>query len=276
MDFSPSVERGTIQFPNTRFSEGNLSKLLDFTTNICYNTINHCFQHKSTCEVITLKHTNPEKAVPPSEKRPFAYFWYDFVKVTGLIPGLIWIRPKVIHVGRKCPKGGVLISPNHPTFLDPITILTAFPWRRPHCLVTKDLYKNRLMTFFLRQMHCIQVDKDNFSMASFHETVDCLKNGRAVVIFPEGQVNQGDGREVQAFKSGAILMAHRSGAPILPVYIVKREKWYQFQRVVIGEPFDIKAAVGPIPTMEQMNRVTEQLREKELELKRFYEKKYPS
>jgi hypothetical protein len=71
-------------------------------------------------------------------------------------------------------------------------------------------------------------------------------------------------------------MAHRANAPILPVYIVKREKWYRAQRVVIGEPFDVNAAVGPIPTMEQMERVTAQLREKELELKRFYEETYSS
>ena len=217
---------------------------------------------------------NNSKPVSKKKRRIGSNFFYDFVKVTGAIPALIWIRPKVIHIGQKCPKGGVLISSNHPTFMDPITILTSFPWRRLHSLVTKDLYKNKLMTFMLTCMHCIQVDKDNFSMASFHEVVDRLKDGKAVVIFPEGQVNQGDGREVQAFKSGAILMAHRANAPILPVYIVKREKWYRTQRVVVGEPFDVKAAVGLIPSMEKMNAVTEQLREKELELKRFYEEKY--
>ena len=217
---------------------------------------------------------NNSKPVSKKKRRIGSNFFYDFVKVTGAIPALIWIRPKVIHIGQKCPKGGVLISSNHPTFMDPITILTSFPWRRLHSLVTKDLYKNKLMTFMLTCMHCIQVDKDNFSMASFHEVVDRLKDGKAVVIFPEGQVNQGDGREVQTFKSGAILMAHRAGAPILPVYIVKREKWYRTQRVVVGEPFDVKSAVGLIPSMEKMNAVTEQLREKELELKRFYEEKY--
>ena len=212
---------------------------------------------------------------PASKKRRIgSNFFYDFVKVTGAIPALIWIRPRVIYIGAKCPKGGVLISSNHPTFVDPITLLTTFPWRRLRCLVTKDLYKNRLMTFMLDRMHCIRVDKDNFSMASFHETVDRLKEGKSVVIFPEGQVNRGDGREVQTFKSGAILMAHRAGVPILPVYIVKREKWYRTQRVVIGEPFDVKSAVGLIPSVDRMNAVSEQLREKELELKRFYEETY--
>ena len=218
--------------------------------------------------------SNNSKPVSKKKRRIGSNFFYDFVKITGAIPALIWIRPKVIHIGEKCPKGGVLISSNHPTFVDPITLLTAFPWRRLHSLVTKDLYKNKLMTFMLSCMHCIQVDMDNFNMASFHTTVERLQNGKAVVIFPEGQVNQGDGREVQAFKSGAILMAHRANVPILPVYIVKREKWYRTQRVVIGEPFDVKSAVGLIPSVDKMNDVSEQLREKELELKRYYEEKY--
>lgn len=217
-----------------------------------------------------------ESSKPASPKKPkrIGNFWYDFVKITGAIPALIWIRPKVIHVGQKCPKGGVLISSNHPTFLDPIIVLVSFPWRRLHSLATKDLYKNKLLTFMFTRMHCIQVDKTNFSMTTFHEVVDRLKDGKAVVIFPEGQVNQSGGQEVQAFKSGAILMAHRANTPIVPVYIVRREKWYKTQRVVVGEPFDVKAAVGPIPTMDRVERVCAELRDKELELKRFYEEKY--
>ena len=209
-----------------------------------------------------------------SQKKPkkIGNFWYDFVKITGAIPAMIWIRPRVIHIGQKCPKDGVLISSNHPTFFDPIILLTSFPWRRLHSLATKELYKNsKILTFMFDQMHCIQVDKENFSMVTFHAVVDRLKNGNAVVIFPEGQVNKTEGKEIQAFKSGAILMAHRAGAPILPVYIAPRGKWYRSQPVVIGEPFDVRSAVGPIPTMEQMDKVSAQLREKELELKHFYE-----
>lgn len=201
-------------------------------------------------------------------------FWYDFVKITGAIPALIWIRPRVLYVGERCPRGGVLISSNHPTFLDPLIILTAFPWRRLHSLATKDLFSSKLKRFMFTRMHCIEVDKTNFSMATFHEVVERLTDGKAVVIFPEGQVNQSGTQELQTFKSGVILMAHRAKSPILPVYIAKREKWYKPQYVIVGEPFDVRAAVGLIPSVEQMNRVTDQLREKEVELKRYYEENY--
>ena len=111
-------------------------------------------------------------------------------------------------------------------------------------------------------------------MTTFHEVVDCLKNDKAVLIFPEGHVNRNGGQEVNAFKSGAILMAHRASAPILPVYIVRREKWYCPQYVITGEPLDVRAAVGLIPSMEQVDAVCTLLREKELELKQFYEETY--
>ena len=221
-----------------------------------------------------MKEQASHKSGTPRKKRPVGYFWYDFVKITGFIPGLLWIRPKVIRTGGKCPRGGVLISSNHPTFLDPITLLTAFPSRRLHSLATTDLFSTKLKAFMFSRMHCIPVDKNNFSMTTFHEVLDRLKAGKAVVIFPEGQVNRNGGQEIRTFKSGAILMAHRASAPILPVYVVRREKWYHRQYVVVGEPFDVRAAVGMIPTMEQVDKVCEQLRERELELKRYYEEKY--
>ena len=223
-----------------------------------------------------MKEQASHKSGTPRKSRPVGNFWYDFVKITGLIPGLIWIRPKVIYTGGKCPRGGVLISSNHPTFLDPIILLASIRNRRLHSLATTDLFSNKLKTFMFSRMHCIPVDKNNFSMTTFHEVVDRLKAGKAVVIFPEGQVNRGGGQEIRAFKSGAILMAHHASAPVLPVYIVRREKWYHPQYVVVGEPFDVRAAVGLIPTMEQVDKVCEQLREQELALKCFYEEKYHS
>ena len=220
--------------------------------------------------------TTAANTAKASRKRPEGNFWYDFVKVTGFLPTLLWIRPKVIRRSGKCPRGGVLISSNHPTFLDPIILLASIRERRLHSMATTDLFSSRFKAFMFTRMHCIPVDKNNFSMTTFHEVVDRLKSGKAVVVFPEGQVNRDGGQEIRAFKSGVILMAHRANAPVLPVYIVRREKWYKPQYVITGEPFDVRAAIGLIPTMEQVDKVCEILREKELELKRYFEETYHS
>lgn len=203
-----------------------------------------------------------------------SYFFYDFVKITGVIPALIWLRPKIYHpYGKSIPKGKVLISSNHHTLIDPIIIMASFPFRRLHCLATKDLYRLKIMNWFLNACHCIQVDKDNFTMASFHQVVDRLNEDKAVVIFPEGQVSAGGSSSILTFKSGVILMAHKSGAPVVPMYIVRRERWYRHQEILIGNPVDIRGMIGAIPSMEDITRASEYLREKEVELKTYYEEK---
>ncbi len=209
---------------------------------------------------------------PKKKRKLFSNFWYDFVKITGSVPALLWMRPKIYYPhGKPNTKGAMLISSNHPTWIDPIIVLLAFPWRRLDSLATKDLFSSKLKAFFFSKVRCIIVDKNNFSLSSFHEVVGRLKNGSAVVIFPEGKVNPEGKETILAFKSGVILMAHKGEAPILPMYIVRREKWYQRQRIVMGNLLNVSEILGKMPTMQDMNNITELLREKEVELREYYE-----
>ena len=51
------------------------------------------------------------------------------------------------------------------------------------------------------------------------------------------------------------------------IYIQKREKWWHRQRVVIGEKIDLEQYFeNKIPTMEDITRATNILREKEEQL----------
>ncbi len=212
------------------------------------------------------------KSNSQNPKKIGKYFLYDLVKITGCPSALLWTRPKVYGINGKKPekiKGGVLISANHMSFEDPIIVLCAFWYRRIFSLATKDLYKNKLLNFMFNCMHCIQVDKQNFSMRSLHAVFEYLSEEKAVLIFPEGGVNL-QNTEMSSFKSGAVLMAHRTKKPILPVYLVKPEKWYHRRIVIVGEPFDVATALGDRPTMQDMARVSEELRQKELELCEYY------
>lgn len=197
-------------------------------------------------------------------------FIYDFIKVTGVGPAMIWMRPKRIYYGGKSDlKGGYMISANHSSFLDPIIVHCAFWKRRIYSLATKDLYRSKLHTWFFEHVHCIQVDKDNFSLNSFHQVTKLLKSGKVVCIFPEGEVRPGE-KEVLKFKSGIILMAYSAKAPIVPVYFVPLERWYQRRVAVIGQPIDVHELCGIMPTEDDLNRAGEYVHQKEQELKDFY------
>ena len=208
-----------------------------------------------------------------AKKGLFEHFCYDFVKITGLPSALIWMRPKIHYPFGKPNTGGrLMVISNHPTFIDPIIVQLVFPFRRLYSLATKDIFKNKIKAILFTLMHCIIVDKDNFSMTSFHEVQNCLNNGHAVVIFPEGQVNHNvSDQPIMAFKSGAVLMAHRAKAYILPMYIVKSKKWYHRQNVVMGQPVDVAEMLGAMPSMQKLTELNDYLRDREVELKEYYE-----
>lgn len=199
------------------------------------------------------------------------YFFFNFVKVTGS-PVVLLMRPKLLCMGKTRPKdvkGGAIITANHNSFYDPVFGYCVFWRRKMHLVATKDLYNTKFKDFFFRHVQCIQVDKENFSMQCFHEVKEVLKDDKLVMIFPEGKLNV-EQEEMLGFKSGAILMAHSTGKPIIPMYIIKPKKWYQRWWGVLGDPIDVRELCGPRPTLEKINSVSDLLKEKEEELKSFY------
>lgn len=214
------------------------------------------------------------KSKNTKKKKEIGNFCYDFVKVTGALPTLLWLRPRIIHMGKKHSlKDGFMASANHCSFLDPVIIHCVFWKRRVYSLATKDLYSTKLRKWFFNRMHCIEVDKENFSLNSFHEVVKQLKRGKVVSIFPEGRVNFSSD-DVLTFKSGVILMAHTANVPIVPVYILPAKKWYNRRTAVVGEPINIRDICGRMPSTEDISRAASYVHEKEEELKAYYHEKY--
>lgn len=219
--------------------------------------------------------SSTNKTPKKDKQKKIGYWLYDFVKLTAIVPVFLYVRHKTICVGEKKPhkvKGGALIVSNHFSFVDPITVHCVFWRRRLRILATKDLYTTKLKRFFFDHMQCIIVDKENFSMRSLHAVCDTLKKGKLVTIFPEGGVNRSDSHEINSFKSGAVLMAFQSNVPVIPVCIIKRKHWYNRQVVVLGDPVNIRDICGNKPTVEDLKKASEYLREQEVALMEHYDK----
>ena len=199
------------------------------------------------------------------------YAFFDFVRLTAA-PGLLLFRPKILYISEKAKankkmKGGNLIISNHITMVDPMYLMLGLWRRRHHFVATKELFAGKFKHWlFTKGFKCICIDRENFSFASFKEITDNLKVGNIVSIFPEGSVNL-TGEEVRVFKNGAVMMALRSGAPIIPVYIQKREHWYSRLIIAMGEPVDPKDfKTGSILTKTDLDNASAYLREQEQKL----------
>ena len=199
------------------------------------------------------------------------YAFFDFVRLTAA-PGLLLFRPKILYISEKAKankkmKGGNLIISNHITMVDPMYLMLGLWRRRHHFVATKELFAGKFKHWlFTKGFKCICIDRENFSFASFKEITDNLKVGNIVSIFPEGSVSL-TGEEVRVFKNGAVMMALRSGAPIIPVYIQKREHWYSRLIIAMGEPVDPKDfKTGSILTKTDLDNASAYLREQEQKL----------
>ncbi len=211
------------------------------------------------------------KTVQENKSKLFSvrYLFYDFVKLTAAVPGLLWFRLKTIYVSKTAKRkirGGALLISNHVGFSDPVVLQLCVWYRRHHFICIKQLFEGRFTRLLFTGFLCIPIDRENFSMNSFREITQRLQDGELVTMFPEGHVN-GVSEGIAAFKSGMVLMAVKSGRPIVPVFIERRKHWYNRVRMAIGEPLETAALLGKRPTMTQIEEITQMLYQKEEELK---------
>lgn len=200
------------------------------------------------------------------------FLLYDFVKITGAIPAYIWIKPRVTYesdIAKKGVKDGAIIISNHTGVTDPVKLHCAFWYRRFYLLAFKELFERKLSRFFFSHMLCLPVDRENFNMNTFNAVEDVTKKGYYVGIYPEGRILHEEGT-VGDFKGGAVMMALRSGVPIIPVYCTPYKKFFSFNDIIIGEPIDVKALCGQFPSLEKLEEVSNFVREKELHLIDIY------
>ena len=210
-----------------------------------------------------------QKKKNKKRKNPFRFWFYDFVKITAAIPTLLFFRNKNIYeskLAKKHIRKGAIVCANHTGFTDPIVIMCSLWYRRTHFVAMKELFATKRANWFFTHVNCLPIDRDNVNISSFKDIIATLKDNRVVGIFPEGHINENK-EGVDFFKSGVILMALQANVPIVPMYIVKREKWYKRQVVVIGEPIRLGEEKF---SLSQINEFSQALRDKEVKLMEIY------
>ncbi len=122
------------------------------------------------------------------------YLFYDFVRFTAAIPGIIWFRPKVVYEtpeAKRClKKGGALLIANHVGLFDPMFLMLGIWYRRHHFVCLKQFFEKPFRRALFKGFLCIPIDRENFNMSSFREVTSHLKAGQLVCRFPEGHISE--------------------------------------------------------------------------------------
>ncbi len=155
----------------------------------------------------------------------------------------------IIHGMERVPREAPLIvASNHSQYPDPVLVCLAVP-RRMQWMAKKQLFAFPYTKFF-RFIGSFPVDREGGGRGAIRAALAFLARGWALGIFPEGTHHGAEGSKEA--KTGAVVLAVRSGAPVLPVYVGRlpgplARLRGQRLHIFVGEPIQLDAKLrgGP-------------------------------
>ncbi|HHV51485.1 MAG TPA: lysophospholipid acyltransferase family protein [Candidatus Avimonas sp.] len=156
-------------------------------------------------------------------------------------------------------QGHLMLCCNHISNLDPVFLLLAFKQRPIHFMAKAELFKNRFTAWlFSKVFGAFPVNRGKGDTESLKTAERLVNEGKLMGIFPEGTRSK-DGKLGRG-KSGAALIASRTGASVLPVAIkTKNQKIKLFRKtnIYIGRvltPEELRLT-GDNPDIKYASRV---------------------
>jgi 1-acyl-sn-glycerol-3-phosphate acyltransferase len=114
-------------------------------------------------------------------------------------------------------EGPAVVIANHVSGLDPLLLIAAS--RRPlRFLIAREQYERLGLNRLFRAVGCIPVDRQGRPERALREALKSLRQGEVVALFPYGRIHLPSERGLK-LKPGALFLARRSAAPLIPVRI---------------------------------------------------------
>lgn len=165
-------------------------------------------------------------------------------------------------IGREhIPEGAAVIAANHSAYADPMMAIMAFGYRNPLRIMAKEeLFHIPVLGWLLIKLGMFGVNRGHSDISAIKRAIKVLKEGCKLMLFPEGTRVRRDEDRPEA-KTGVVMFAHRTGAPLIPVYIPRRKHLFRPTSVIIGEAYypDLPEKHA---TQEDYQRVADDLMER--------------
>ncbi len=135
--------------------------------------------------------------------------------------------------------GPLIIACNHVSYLDPPG-MGCFSPRRVSFMAKKELFEIPILGPGIAAVGAYPVDRAGSATAAIKRSLEVLKAGGCIGIFPEGTRNLTGEIEPQI---GAALLASLSGAPVVPACIVGSDRIRSLPaiKVAFGPPIRLPA-----------------------------------
>ncbi|MSQ30618.1 MAG: 1-acyl-sn-glycerol-3-phosphate acyltransferase [Dehalococcoidia bacterium] len=132
----------------------------------------------------------------------------------------VFTRLEVVGRERVPAEGALIFVANHVHLLDP-PLVAACVDRRVHPMAKRELFEIPLIGWFFHAYGAFPVRRFSADMGALRVARNILRNGEAVLMFPEGTrgIRQGAATELRPARPGSAVVAQMSHAPVVPVAI---------------------------------------------------------
>lgn len=148
------------------------------------------------------------------------YYLCKFIAVT-------LFRYRIVHPERMIEKGGVILAVNHTSYLDP-PLVAICSHRAIHFLARKTLFKWPILGPLFPSMNVIPVDRDGANGMALRAVIQRIRQGDAVVLFPEGTRARNGISQIPQAGIGFIIA--KTLCPVLPLRIFGTNMLLPFRR----------------------------------------------
>jgi len=143
-------------------------------------------------------------------------------------------------------KGPLILIGNHINFLDVPLVITHLQPRQVTGFVKSETWDNPVFRILFNMWKTIPIRRGEADREAFRQAMEALEQNKIVAIAPEG-TRSGSGRLLKGHP-GAVLLAVKSGVPVLPFAFYGSEHiWSNLRRlsrtdfrIVVGNPFHIE------------------------------------
>jgi 1-acyl-sn-glycerol-3-phosphate acyltransferase len=177
---------------------------------------------------------------------------------------------------RRLPDGPVIVISNHTSYAD--GVLLALVCRRlgrsARLLATAGVFRAPVLGGVIRKLGFIPVERGSERAADALEpAAQALAAGEVVALFPEGRLTRDPDHWPERAKTGAVRLALRTGAPIVPVALVGAHRVVGGDKLIrglvssvllrprvhsaVGQPIDVGALVRGDATPDEVRRLTD-------------------
>jgi 1-acyl-sn-glycerol-3-phosphate acyltransferase len=180
--------------------------------------------------------------------------------VTSMIKGLLRMLCRVddAQLAKVPDHGPLIIVSNHVNFLEAPLVYTHLLPRQMAGFAKAEAWKNPFLRFLAKLWGPIPLRRGEVDRSALRQALDALEEGLILGLAPEG-TRSGDGR-LQQGRPGTVLLALRSGAPLLPLVHHGGELfWRNLARlrrtdfhIVVGQPFYLEP--GDMKVTRQVRR----------------------